>query len=169
MDPVPIMCGCLSWSSTIGLFLINCGTLDYLVFVFLKDNLAPREFATFQKRGLRERIEGITLHLIEANYPEAEQVAFANWAERFQPIRELRNHLAHGHMYARIHPETQKPTLTVFQAKDLDTGWLPDSQHVEFAKLQSGLKTLGELIEEFQRLAGFKTAGGATSGEDLKG
>ena len=55
--------------------------------------------------------------------------------------------------------ETQKPTVTVFKAKDLDTGLSPESKHVEFAELQAALGTLNALIEEFQRLAGFKTAG----------
>ena len=45
MNPTPIMPERLDWSSAIGLFLINFGTLDYFVFVFLKDHLPPEEFA----------------------------------------------------------------------------------------------------------------------------
>ena len=61
-------------------------------------------------------------------------------------------------MYVRRDPETQEATVTVFKAKDLDAGLLPDSKHVGFAELESALVTLTELIEEFQSLAGFKTA-----------
>ena len=61
-------------------------------------------------------------------------------------------------MYVRLDSETLKPTVTVFQAKDVDTGWMPDSKHVEFAELLAGLKTLNELIELFQQLAGFNEA-----------
>lgn len=42
------------------------------------------------------------------------------------------------------------------------------TRHLKFAELQSELKTLNELIEEFQRLAGFKSAWCATVAEDLK-
>lgn len=59
-------------------------------------------------------------------------------------------------MYTRLDPTTCAPTVTVFRAKDVDTGWSPDSRHVEFAELQAGLKTLSDLIEELQTMAGFK-------------
>ena len=75
-----------------------------------------------------------------------------------EPIRDLRNHLAHSHLYIRLEPVTPKPIVTAFQAKDVDTGWMPDSKHVEFAELLAGLKTLNELIELFQQLAGFNEA-----------
>jgi hypothetical protein len=55
-------------------------------------------------------------------------------------------------MYVRLDPATQKPIVTVFKAKDVDTGLLPDSKHVEFAELVSALTTLTGLIEEFRSL-----------------
>jgi len=60
-------------------------------------------------------------------------------------------------MYSRMDPETKKPTVTVLKAKDLDTGLLPDTKHVEFEELRAALATLGGLIKDFQELAGFKT------------
>ena len=158
MNPIPIMPERLDWSSAIGLFLINFGTLDYFVFVFLKDHLPPEEFARVKDWHLKDRLSRIAQHLKDENHPVAEQTALAQLMERLEPIRELRNHLAHGHMYVRLAPLTQKPTVTVFQAKDVDTGWMPDSKHVEFAELLAGLKTLNGLIELFQQLDGFKEA-----------
>ena len=148
-------------ASAIGNFLLNYGTLDYFVFVYLKDHLSPSEFAAVKEWHFKDRVMKIAQHLKDAGYPAEQQLAFARLLERLEPIRELRNHIAHGHMYFRLDAETLMPTVTLFKAKDLDTGFLPDSNHVEFDELLAALKTLTELIEEFQRLAGFKTAGTA--------
>jgi len=84
-------------------------------------------------------------------------------------MRELRNHIAHGHMYLRIDPETQKPTVTLLKAKDVDTGYLLGVNHVQFAELQSSLEALPEMIEEFGRLAGFGSDDRSPAEEDLSG
>ena len=152
---VPILPARLDWPSTIGNFLLNYGTLDYFVFLFLEDNLSPDEFAKVKEYHFKDRIERITQHLKDARYSVEQQTAFARLAERLEPIRELRNHIAHGHMYMRRDGKMQNPTITVFKAKDLDTGFLPDSKHLEFPELLAGLKSLNELIEELQRIAGF--------------
>ena len=144
----------LDWSSSIGLFLINYGTLDYFVFVFLKDRLSSDEFDQVKEQPFKTRVTRIAEHLRH----EKEREAFDRLMERVEPIRQLRNHLAHGHMYVCLEPGTLTPTVTVFRAKDVDTGLMPDATHVEFAELQAGLKTLGELIEEFRRIAGFADA-----------
>jgi hypothetical protein len=63
-------------------------------------------------------------------------------------------------MYCRYDFESQKVTVTVLKAADLDTGFLPDAKHVEFDDLVKGLNSLGELIGRFQELAGFQTDDG---------
>jgi hypothetical protein len=158
MSPVPITLARLDWPSAIGNFLLNYGTLDYFVFVFLKDHLSPDEFANVKEWHFKDRVKRIAQHLKDEKYPADQQTAFTRLVDRLKPVRELRNHIAHGHMYVRLDPETQKPTVTVFKAKDVDTGLLPGSKHVEFAELQSALATLAGLIEKFQRLAGFTPA-----------
>lgn len=163
MSTVPILPERLDWSSAIGNFLLNYGTLDYFVFCFLKDHLAEEEFAKVKEWHLKNRLERIAQHMQEAKFSEDQQKEFAQLVQRLDPIRELRNHIAHGHMYVRIDEETHKPTVTVFRAKDLDTGFLPDAKHLEFAELLAALKTLTELIEDFQRLAGFKYEGNTSS------
>src|SRR5882757_3355778 len=112
----------LDWPSAIGNFLLNFGTLDYLVFVFLKDNLPPDEFASLRERPLRERVNRIARHLCDIGRPAEEQTAFAQLLERLEPIRELRNHIAHGHIYARYDSETKKLIVTVLKAGDADMG-----------------------------------------------
>lgn len=157
MSSIPIVPARLDWPSAIGNLLLNYGTLDYFVFVFLKDHLLPDEFDRLKERPFKERVTRIAGHLREAHYPAEQQTAFARLVEQLEPIRELRNHIAHGHMYVRWDEETQKPRVTVSKAKDVDTGLLPNSKHVEFGELQAALTTLTGLIEEFGRLVEFKT------------
>jgi len=54
MNSLPILPERLDWSSAIGLFLINFGTLEYLVFVFLKDHLPPEHFEKVRKLHFKD-------------------------------------------------------------------------------------------------------------------
>ena len=156
MNPVPILPARLDWPSAIGNFLLNFGTLDYFVFCFLKDHLSVDEFDKVKEWHFKDRIDRVGQHMQEAKFPAEQQREFAELVTRLEPIRELRNHIAHGHMLWRLDEKTKQPTVTVFKAKDLDTGSMPDAKHVEFAELLAALKTLTGLIEDFQRLAGFQ-------------
>lgn len=158
MKPVPIMPAQLDWPSAIGNFLLTFGTLEYFVFVFLKDHLAEEEFAKVKEWHLKDRLARVAQYLKDEKRPAAEQTAFAALVERVEPMRNLRNHIAHGHMYVRIDVATMKPSVTLFKAKDLDTGFLPNSRHLEFAELEAALTTMSQLLQEFERLAGFETS-----------
>ena len=168
MSSAPLLPARLDWPSAIGLFLINYGTLDYSAFVFLKDYLPGDEFARVKERSFKDRVEKIGQLLKDAKYPPDEQIGFARLLKRLQPIRELRNHIAHGHMYLTFDANPERRKLTLFQAKDVDTGLLPESKHVEFPELLAALSTLNELIEEFQSLTGFRAAGCATTSKDAR-
>lgn len=152
MKHVPIAPSRLDWPSAIGNFLLNFGTLDFFVFCFLKDHLSPEEFAKLKDWHLNDRLRRIAQQLKEAKYPDEKQKEFAELFMRLEPIRELRNHIAHGHMYSRFDEETNEIKVSVFKAKDLDTGWTPGAKHVEFSELLEGLKMLDELIERFQSI-----------------
>jgi hypothetical protein len=71
-------------------------------------------------------------------------------------------------MYVRFDEQTQQPTVTIFTAKDVDTGFLPDARHVEFAELLSALEALSKVIEEFESLAGFRSDAHSTAEKRLK-
>lgn len=159
INPDLIMPARLDWPSAIGNLLLNYGTLDFLVFCFLKDHLSAEEFAKVRDWHFKDRLGRIAQHLQEAKCPVEQQNQFAELVRQLEPIRELRNHIAHGHMYLRIDEETRQLTATVFQAKDLGLGWTPDANHVEFPELLADLNTLNELIQSFQNLAGFKPSG----------
>jgi hypothetical protein len=163
MNPVPIIPARLDWPSAIGNFLLNYGTLDYFVFCFLKDHLSVEEFAKVKEWHLKNRLDRIAQHLQEKTFPAEQQKEFAQLVTRLEPIRELRNHIAHGHMYCRIDEVTKQLAVTLFKAKDVDTGFEPGAKHVEFPELLTALSTLRELTEGFERLAGFIEEGHAPS------
>jgi len=50
MNPVPILCGCSSWSSAIENFIANFCTLDLFVHDFLEDTLSPEDFVRIKER-----------------------------------------------------------------------------------------------------------------------
>lgn len=156
MNLVPIVPSRLDWPSAIGNFLLNFGTLDYFVFCFLKDNLAEDEFTKVREWHFKDRVERVGQVLHASGAPDKKQREFKYLVERLKPIRELRNHLAHGHLLMSLEEQTLKPSVTIFQAKDLDNQRMAEAKHVEFPELLDALKELTELIEGFERLAVFK-------------
>ena len=115
--------------------MLNWGALELFVFCFLKDHLPPEEFAKVKEWHFKDRLKRLAEHMQEAQFPQQQQKEFAQLVMRLEPIRELRNHIAHGHMYARIDEKTCQSTVTVFKAKDVDTGFDPEAKHVDFAEL----------------------------------
>lgn len=155
-DIRPILPERLDFPSAIGLFLLNFGTLEYLVFVFLKDRLTTEEFLKVREWHFKDRVTRIARYIEDSSYPAEQQTAFTRLLCKVDEIRELRNHIAHGHMLCRIDADTQKPMVTVFKAKDVNMAYFSESKHLKFSELCTALTTLAEVIEEFQRLAEFK-------------
>jgi hypothetical protein len=87
----------LDWPSAIGNFLLNFGALEYFVFVFLKDGLTPEEFSKVKEWHFKDRLNRIARLLAERRYPAVTQKEFTQLVERIEQLRELRNHIAHGH------------------------------------------------------------------------
>ncbi|HWV98764.1 MAG TPA: hypothetical protein VNZ64_03625 [Candidatus Acidoferrum sp.] len=168
MKSAPILPAQLDWPSAVGSFILNFGTLDHLLFVFLQDHLPPDEFATGKQWHFKDRLSRIAQYLKEAGYPAAKQTAYATLLTFIEPIRALRNHIAHGHLYLRIDPKTQTPALTLFQAKDLDKSLTPDSNHVAFDELLTASETLTRLNEQLQQLCGLNVAACFSGIEEAK-
>jgi len=144
----------LGWPSAIGNFLLNFGTLDYLILVFLKDNLEPSEFAQFKERHFEDRAMRLAKHLRDSDYPTERQEEFADLLIRLAPIRDLWNHIAHGHILARLDIETDTLVTSVSLPRDLDQEYSDEARHVTFGELRANLNELTKLIEVFKKLAG---------------
>lgn len=162
------MCDCLSWSSAIGIFITNFGMLDLHVQDFLESLLPPAEFLKVKDDPFYDRVELIKQRLGEADCTVMNKAEFAQFFHRLDPIRQTRNHFAHGILRFGLAPDQKSYILTLSIPRDLDDSNPSGARHLEFAELQAELKTLNELIEEFERLAGFKTAGCPTIADDLK-
>ena len=159
MNAPSILPARFDWPSLIGNFLFNFGTLEHSVFVYLKDRLDSDEYLKVREWHLKDRLERIARHLVETNATEEQKAGFADMVKRLDPIRELRNHLAHGHLFVTISEETFKPAVTLMMAKDLDIRDSPDCRQLPYQELLAALRELAEVIEAFQSLAGFSTSG----------
>jgi hypothetical protein len=143
------------WPSAIGNFLLNFGTLEYFVFVFLKDRLTVDEFAKIREWHLKDRLKRVA-QFVAKNGSKEKQSEFTLLMDRIEELRELRNHIAHGHMLCRIDVDTQKPVVTIFKARDVDMAHSSEAKHLELNELRTALNTLTQVIDEFQHLAGFE-------------
>jgi hypothetical protein len=94
----PILPDRLCWPSNIGLFIVNFGTLDLHVQDFLENSLPPEEFAKFKDRHFWDRVARIQGYVRQADYAPEKKQAMEPFFVRLEPIRELRNHIAHGRL-----------------------------------------------------------------------
>ncbi len=143
------------WASAIGCFMLNFGTVEYHTFAFLEKELPPEEFQRLKKLHLQDRLGRIAKYMKEKDFPVSEQEAFDRLVQDIAPVRDLRNLLAHGHLYGRFDPESLSFTVVVSPAKDLDEAHLPTTRSAEFEEIRSALNTLQQLLEPLSRLAGF--------------
>lgn len=150
----PILTGHSSWASYIGLFIINYGVLDWHFLVFLESNITPAEFAQIKEKHFHDRVSRMKSFIESDRYSEEQKTAFSNFFDRVEPIRALRNHIAHGHLLIRVKEDCKSNTLTLSLPKDLDANFAPETRHVEFQELTNALSELTALIEEFKALAG---------------
>lgn len=146
----------------IGSYLLSFGSLEYFVFVYLKDHLAEIEFEKVKEWHLK--FEGPTRthpssinswRMADEHRPQLERDRFAALVERVTPLRELRNHIAHGQLHVRIHPETGSPIVTLLRAKEVDVVGKVETRELEFAELERALTEIAKVNREFERFAGF--------------
>jgi hypothetical protein len=145
--------GKLDWASAIGLFIINFGTLDYLVSCFLEAHLSPDEFERMKARHFKERSECVRTLVLASDYSPEQRPGFQQFFERLEPLRELRNHIAHGCMHWHVSDGLHTHTLTLSLPRDLDAAGDPQARQVTLAEMQTALSQLTDAIETFRRLA----------------
>lgn len=139
------------WSSAIGLFIINFGTLDLLAQDFLQSILPPDEFTRFRDRCFHDRITRLKEHVAAADYPAAKKQAMAQFFARLEPVRDLRNHIAHGLLRIGLAEDQKTWVLTLSLPRDLDGSGCPQARHLTCQKLLITGTELTDLIEEFKR------------------
>lgn len=150
----PIMPDRLCWASTIGLFIINFGTLDLHVQDFLENNLSPVEFAKFKERHFHDRVERIKAHVRQTGYEREKRQAMDEFFVRLEPVRELRNHVAHGLLRMALAEDGKAWIITLSLPRNLDGTNSPEARHLRFEELLQASTALTDLSEDFMRLFG---------------
>jgi hypothetical protein len=143
----------LDWPSAVGNFLLNFGALDMGILDFLESSLRPEEFAKVRDWHLRDRIKVMMKHLQTGGYSRTQREAFERFFTRLEPIRELRNHLAHGTMRLGLTADQKTWEVTLSLPRDIDGTYSPDARHLSFEELTKALTELTGLIEEFDKLS----------------
>lgn len=141
-----------NWPSAIGNFLLNFGSLDYAVFVFLKDHLPSEEFERVREQHFKDRALRIRKILEGEEYGPEQRSAFDDLLQRIEPMRMLRNDLAHGHLLATVEPKTAVVSITVFNPKDVD---VPIPKSIPFDDVVSASNLLRSLIDILHGIVGF--------------
>ncbi len=86
------------------------------------------------------------------SFPAEQKQAFEHFFARLESVRELRNHIAHGHLLVRITEVGKTPVLTLSLPKDLDATEAPATRHLEFEELTKAQSELAALIDDIQKL-----------------
>jgi hypothetical protein len=144
----------LDWPSTIGTFLLGFGNLDSGVFSFLEGRMTPDKFVKIKNSSFQDRIKLVKDLVQNGDFSSEQKLGFDKFFTRLDPIRELRNHIAHGYILLRFEKPGKPPVLTLSLPKELDSSVNPQSRQVELQELIQSLGKLTELIEEFHQLSG---------------
>ncbi len=107
-------------------------------------------------RGLVVDVSDITpsFFVKVKGYPIEKKQAIAQFFDRLDPLREIRNHIAHGVLRIALAEDHKTPVLALSLPKELDGSNSPDSQHLTHQDLSSATTALTDLIENFQNLFG---------------
>jgi len=154
MSFVPIFPSRLDWPSTIGNFLLNFGTLEYLVNIYLQDHIDPAEFSKVKVWHLKDRLTRVAQDLVNSR-PVQVQGEFNDLLARLDPIRDLRNHIAHGYFILLLNDKGHAPEVLIARPIDAGQENTPEARHVTFGELRAHLTELTEVIEGFKRIVGF--------------
>lgn len=144
----------LDWPSMVGNFMLNFGTLDLHVQDFLEANLTPAEFNTLCKRHFQDRVDRMQKSFDQTPPSPEKKREIEKFFARLEPIRDLRNHIAHGVLRVALAQDRKNWIMTVTLPRDLSGTGAPEARHLTFDELLDASKSLRDLIEDFQRLFG---------------
>lgn len=116
--------------------------------------MSPEEFAKIKRKHFKDRIARVKELVEGESRPEEQKRAFVEFFARLDPVRELRNRIAHGHLLARPGEDGKPPVITLSRPQDLDQADVAEARHLEFSELSNALHELARLIEEFKTLSG---------------
>jgi hypothetical protein len=150
-NPVPLFSEKPNWLSEIGRFILNFGQVEWFLCAYLKDFVQTSPSAVVP-RCLTDRVKAVADHFTKNK--RAQTTEFTEWRKRLEPIRQLRNHIAHGYMF--VTQIDGALAVCICQVNDLNAE--ADSKRLTFSELQNNNESLTELIEQFKTLTGWTTS-----------
>ena len=144
----------LSWASAIGNFLINFGFLHHLVMDYLNNALDVSEFDRWKEKPFKDQTMRIAQHLKEMPSAGEKEREFELLMRRLDPIRTLRNHVAHGHILCRWDVTKETWAISISLPKNIDSAYATETRHLTWTELRASLDELTEVIEAFMRFTG---------------
>lgn len=87
-----------AWAHAIGDFLLCFGVLEHKLFCFLGDRSEAKELGRLKNLHFKDRIAMVQRFVAAEVIQSQRKQGFDQWLKRLEPIRELRNQLAHGYL-----------------------------------------------------------------------
>jgi hypothetical protein len=146
------------WPSSIGSFLLQFGHLEFLVSVYLQNRLPADGFEAVRRKPFDEQVQ--CAGELFAATPERRE-AYGQFRQQLDPLRKLRNQIAHGTMHVVLRPDESVPAAGIVQTRDQSACCSRETEMVTLPKLCEQLQALSGALTEFQRLtdadAGWKS------------
>lgn len=136
------------WPSAIGHFLLLFGNLDFQVFVYLKDHVPAAEFEKLREMHFKDRLVKVG-GLIKDDH----RSDFAKMTQQIEPLRMLRNAVAHGHLVFDASIEVCE--IGLYGPKDIDEYGTRTVKRVLLQEIVDSAVLLDSLIQQFNVLTGF--------------
>jgi hypothetical protein len=149
LQPVPFIGREQTWASAVGQFILNFGHLEFLVFAYLEKRLPAGEFEKVREKPFHDRIARAGELFGET--PER-RAAYAVFERALTPVRQLRNHIAHGYFQVVLRPGTNEPVIGITLGKDVSASFAKETHHLTFSELLEQLSALTAVIDHFGRL-----------------
>lgn len=93
-------------------------------------------------------------YVSQADYEPEKRQARDEFFIKLEPIRELRNHIAHGLLRMTRAEDNKILNLTLSLPRDRDGRNSPEARHLTIEQLQDASTALTDLSEGFMRLFG---------------
>ena len=135
------------WPSTIGNFILNFGALELAVLETLKRALPEARWGRLAKLSFHERVHCLR-RLIEDSRFDAHRADFLRFFERLEPMRDLRNHLAHAVMTNTVSEDLNTCTQALKLPHQVSGLSNEECRGVCFEELFQQLQPLADLTSE---------------------
>ena len=147
----PVLPQRLDWSSVIGLFILNFGSLELALLECLKWRLPEKRWNAQARKSFHERVQCLR-ELV--SQPAETVTASAEWEAlivRLGAVRDLRNHLAHSTLVNTLADDLKTWTQRLVLTKEFACAQA-ETRQVSFDELHLETTKLADLIGELVKL-----------------